>query len=190
MKKDKKYVFRDHEELLEKLESGTRSEFIREAIKLKIKLSKKTYNIKTEETNEIIKFYENRIKKYDEELEQLTKEQDNIRKQKNNMINKLEKAKQEQTNRKIILEQQNKLENRENIIEYIISNTLRKRQDKKINPLNMDYLVEKGSYENILELKNDIINHINNLEEYDTINDQKIFKNDIEYLKNNINRSQ
>ena len=188
----KKYVFRDNEVFLEMLDGGSRSKFIRDSIQSKIKSCKNTYNEEIREDNQLIEYYISKINTYYEEIEELNKEKTKIEQLKDKSEKRLKKLIHEQNNKKNLLQQKiqekknEKLTQiRETIIEELISNLLRQKEDKNRQTLNLDYLVKKGEYENIKELKTELIIYINNLK-YDSTSNQEISEKDIEYLKTKI----
>jgi len=181
MKKDRKYVFRDNEELLKKLDKGTRSKFIRKAIKTQILLNKSVYEEEIVEINELITFYNKCLKIYDEELEQLDKECKNIKRQKKRVKDKLEKITRQQNNRKSILQQQIIIKRRQALLDRIINNLVQDRKNKTIRSLDLNYLVHMGGYKNKKELKLHLRKYIDSLKESDPTGYPKILKKDVEY---------
>lgn len=191
MKKESIYTYRDPDGLLEKIDTGTRSQFIREAVETKIRNSKTTYPMELEETCELIKFYSQKLGNYEDQINNLEQETKTIQKLKEKTTKKLQKAVQEHETKKHIIEKQQELEyndqlqeTRKQIYHKIILNMLeQKNKDTKIT-LNTEYLEISGKFKNTQELKTHLTSYIkNNLHEYDKIDDRIIFKDDIEYLK-------
>ena len=190
MTKDRKYSFRDPQGLLEKLDQGSRSHFIREAVESKIRTSKSTYPIELEETRELMNFYTTKLETYDEQLIELEKEKEGLEQYRNNTQYKLDKIRKTHNMRKQILRKQSELEKMEQqintrirIFNEIIKNKLAQRENNTDTTINMEYLKIKGNYESINELELDLKEYVKGLQEYDTIQGIQIFKNDIEYLK-------
>lgn len=81
MKRDKnQYTYRDPNNLLKEIENGQRSKFIREAVETKIRNSKKTYPHELEVTNDLIKFYSQKLEDCEEQLQKIEQENQNLQK--------------------------------------------------------------------------------------------------------------
>ena len=184
MKQDNRYTFRDLEGFLDELDQGIRSQFIREAIESKLHSNTSTYQEEVEETGKLIEFYENTIKTYDEEIALLQQN-------KKRTTTKLEKLTIEQERKKKIVGKQEKIEDyeklrqiRQKILTQITITLL--EQDK--HAPNMKYLKTLGQYKSLKELRNEVITYVDTLNEYDTIQGKKIFKKDLEYIKQQVRR--
>ena len=184
MKQDNRYTFRDLEGFLDELDQGIRSQFIREAIESKLHSNTSTYQEEVEETGKLIEFYENTIKTYDEEIALLQQN-------KKRTTTKLEKLTIEQERKKKIVGKQEKIEDyeklrqiRQKILTQITITLL--EQDK--HAPNMKYLKTLGQYKSLKELRNEVITYVDALNEYDTIQGKKIFKKDLEYIKQQVRR--
>ena len=184
MKQDNRYTFRDLEGFLDELDQGIRSQFIREAIESKLHSNTSTYQEEVEETGKLIEFYENTIKTYDEEIALLQQN-------KKRTTTKLEKLTIEQERKKKIVGKQEKIEDyeklrqiRQKILTQITITLL--EQDK--HAPNMNYLKTLGQYKSLKELRNEVITYVDTLNENDTIQGKKIFKKDLEYIKQQVRR--
>ena len=184
MKQDNRYTFRDLEGFLDELDQGIRSQFIREAIESKLHSNTSTYQEEVEETGKLIEFYENTIKTYDEEIALLQQN-------KKRTTTKLEKLTIEQERKKKIVGKQEEIEDyeklsqiRQKILTQITITLL--EQDK--HAPNMKYLKTLGQYKSLKELRNEVITYVDTLNEYDTIQGKKIFKKDLEYIKQQVRR--
>ena len=184
MKQDNRYTFRDLEGFLDELDQGIRSQFIREAIESKLHSNTSTYQEEVEETGKLIEFYENTIKTYDEEIALLQQN-------KKRTTTKLEKLTIQQERKKKIVGKQEKIEDyeklrqiRQKILTQITITLL--EQDK--HAPNMNYLKTLGQYKSLKELRNEVITYVDALNEYDTIQGKKIFKKDLEYIKQQVRR--
>lgn len=184
MKQDNRYTFRDLEGFLDELDQGIRSQFIRDAIESKLHSNTSTYQEEVEETGKLIEFYENTIKTYDEEIALLQQN-------KKRTTTKLEKLTIEQERKKKIVGKQEKIEDyeklsqiRQKILTQITITLL--EQDK--HAPNMNYLKTLGQYKSLKELRNEVITYVDTLNEYDTIQGKKIFKKDLEYIKQQVRR--
>lgn len=184
MKQDNRYTFRDLEGFLDELDQGIRSQFIREAIESKLHSNTSTYQEEVEETGKLIEFYENTIKTYDEEIALLQQN-------KKRTTTKLEKLTIEQERKKKIVGKQEKIEDyeklsqiRQKILTQITITLL--EQDK--HAPNMKYLKTLGQYKSLKELRNEVITYVDTLNENDTIQGKKIFKKDLEYIKQQVRR--
>jgi len=92
-KDDKTYHFRDNEKLLENIEIGKRSKFIRDALKLKIKIDEGVCDERAAIKEEQINYYRNEIELYDYKLECLHKEEEYMKKYRNELKTNLDKLK-------------------------------------------------------------------------------------------------
>ena len=82
MKKNEefKHTFRDSNQLLKHLEKGTVSEFIRDSIKLRLKIDEKAYMAEQATLEEQINFIQKKITEYTELQEENTKDNERINK--------------------------------------------------------------------------------------------------------------
>ena len=184
MKQDNRYTFRDLEGFLDELDQGIRSQFIREAIESKLHSNTSTYQEEVEETGKLIEFYENTIKTYDEEIALLQQN-------KKRTTTKLEKLTIEQERKKKIVGKQEKIEDYEKLRQIrqkiLTQITITLLEQDKHTP-NMNYLKTLGQYKRLKELRNEVITYVDTLNEYDTIQGKKIFKKDLEYIKQQVRR--
>ncbi|WP_288976263.1 hypothetical protein [Methanosphaera stadtmanae] len=74
MKNQKTYHFRDNDNLLENIDKGNRSKFIRDALKLKFNIDEIGYREKQATNKELICYYNNMIEIYEKELDRLQDE--------------------------------------------------------------------------------------------------------------------
>ena len=191
MKRDKnQYTYRDPNNLLKEIENGQRSKFIREAVETKIRNSKKTYPQELEVTDDLIKFYSQKLEDCEEQLQKIEQENQNLQKIREKISKKLQKTIEEHETKKNILKKQEELELKDQILEtrqYIYHKIILNLLEQKNNPttqINTEYLMIKGKFKTVKELRKQLTKYIkNNLHEYDQILDRTIFKEDIEYLK-------
>lgn len=97
MKNQKTYHFRDNDNLLENIDKGKRSRFIRDALKLKFNIDDIGYQEKQATNQELINHYHKMIEIYEKELDQLQEEVDKTKKYKKKLeeqLNVLEKENQ------------------------------------------------------------------------------------------------
>jgi len=195
MTNGKKYNFRDSTELLEKIDKGTRSNFIRESIKLKMNMETQQSSIKLTEIQQLINFYNNIIKDYDTTLNTIENTRKKIIQNKKETQNRLKNTITEQIKIKTIQDTQKQIENnqkrekqRKIVCDEITNNLLEKRDNNKSPQINLEYMKTLGQYKNNKELSEDLTQHIYNLHENENIKDRQIFKEDIEYLENEIKK--
>lgn len=101
MKNQKTYHFRDNNNLLENIDKGKRSRFIRDALKLKFNIDDIGYQEKQATNQELINHYHKMIEIYEKELDQLQEEVDKTKKYKKKLtikLNKIQKQDQELNN--------------------------------------------------------------------------------------------
>lgn len=101
MKNHKTYHFRDNDNLLENIDKGKRSRFIRDALKLKFNIDDIGYQEKQATNQELINHYHKMIEIYEKELDQLQEEVDKTKKYKKKLtikLNKIQKQDQELNN--------------------------------------------------------------------------------------------
>lgn len=101
MKNQKTYHFRDNNNLLENIDKGKRSKFIRDALKLKFNIDDIGYQEKQATNQELINHYHKMIEIYEKELDQLQEEVDKTKKYKKKLtikLNKIQKQDQELNN--------------------------------------------------------------------------------------------
>lgn len=101
MKNQKTYHFRDNDNLLENIDKGKRSRFIRDALKLKFNIDDIGYQEKQATNQELINHYHKMIEIYEKELDQLQEEVDKTKKYKKKLtikLNKIQKQDQELNN--------------------------------------------------------------------------------------------
>ena len=101
MKNQKTYHFRDNNNLLENIDKGKRSRFIRDALKLKFNIDDIGYQEKQSTNQELINHYHKMIEIYEKELDQLQEEVDKTKKYKKKLtikLNKIQKQDQELNN--------------------------------------------------------------------------------------------
>ena len=101
MKNQKTYHFRDNNNLLENIDKGKRSRFIRDALKLKFNIDDIGYQEKQATNQELLNHYHKMIEIYEKELDQLQEEVDKTKKYKKKLtikLNKIQKQDQELNN--------------------------------------------------------------------------------------------
>ena len=196
MKNQKTYHFRDNDNLLENIDKGKRSRFIRDALKLKFNIDDIGYQEKQATNQELINHYHKMIEIYEKELDQLQEEVDKTKKYKKKLtikLNKIQKQDQELNNQiettKQLLEDTDKTKHRNGVEKTMIKKILLMKNNKLQEPANIEYLKAHGSFKNNNEFKIYVQEFINeNVKVNDIIANTIITREDIEYIKNKINQ--
>lgn len=196
MKKNEefKHTFRDSNQLLKHLEKGTVSEFIRDSIKLRLKIDEKAYMAEQATLEEQINFIQKKITEYTELQEENTKDNERINKRKKDMQIQLERLEKEHKNIKYLLKKQRELQaeelNRKRILTFktVINNILSNKEDSTIPLLNLDYLQKNCEYNTQKEFKQALFNYIQGIRNDFTKTD--IIPEDIDYVVKKITEIQ
>ena len=196
MKKNEefKHTFRDSNQLLKHLEKGTVSEFIRDSIKLRLKIDEKAYMEEQATLEEQINFIQKKITEYTELQEENTKDNERINKRKKDMQIQLERLEKEHKNIKYLLKKQRELQaeelNRKRILAFktVINNILSNKEDSTIPLLNLDYLQKNCEYNTQKEFKQALFNYIQGIRNDFTKTD--IIPEDIDYVVKKITEIQ
>lgn len=189
------YHFRDNDNLLENIDKGKRSQFIREALKLKFNIDDVGYEEQQATNQELISHYNNMIQIYEEELDRLQAELDETRKQKKKLkirLNNIKKKDQELNNqietKKKLIEVSDITERRIKAAQTVIKNIILMKNDKLATPVNIEYLRNHGEFKNDKEFKIYVQEYIiKNVKINDIIADSVIKLEDIEYIKKQVN---
>lgn len=196
MKKNEefKHTFRDSNQLLKHLEKGTVSEFIRDSIKLRLKIDEKAYMAEQATLEEQINFIQKKITEYTELQEENTKDNERINKRKKDMQIQLERLEKEHKNIKYLLKKQRELQeeelNRKRTLAFktVINNILSNKEDSTIPLLNLDYLQKNCEYNTQKEFRQALFNYINGIRNDFTKTD--IIPEDIDYVVKKITEIQ
>lgn len=196
MKKNEKFkhTFRDSNQLLKHLEKGTVSEFIRDSIKLRLKIDEKAYMAEQATLEEQINFIQKKITEYTELQEENTKDNERINKRKKDMQIQLERLEKEHKNIKYLLKKQRELQeeelNRKRTLAFktVINNILSNKEDSTIPLLNLDYLQKNCEYNTQKEFRQALFNYINGIRNDFTKTD--IIPEDIDYVVKKITEIQ
>lgn len=191
---DKTYTFRDPEHLLDNLEQGNRSQFIRESVKLRIKLGNKIYNEELVQTEELIKYFTKRKEQLNENLIQIEEDKKKLQQMSKKAENELKRLSQEKQKILFTIEQENNIRQmddlqtiRENAFNTVIKSIIRRRVDPEADTINLDFLYNKTRYTTKEEFKHHTLEYIEkNLHEGDLIAKNVINQEDIQYIKNKI----
>ena len=196
MKKNEefKHTFRDSNQLLKHLEKGTVSEFIRDSIKLRLKIDEKAYMAEQATLEEQINFIQKKITEYTELQEENTKDNERISKRKKDMQVQLERLEKEHKNIKYLLKKQRELQaeelNRKRTLTFktVINNILSNKEDSTIPLLNLDYLQKNCEYNTQKEFRQALFNYIQGIRNDFTKTD--IIPEDIDYVVKKITEIQ
>lgn len=192
MKKNEefKHTFRDSNQLLKHLEKGTVSEFIRDSIKLRLKIDEKAYRKEQATLKEQMNFLQKKITEYSEIQEENTKDNERISKRKKNMQIQLERLEKEHKNIKYLLKKQREFQeeelnrNRTLAFKSVINNILSNKEDSTIPLLNLDYLQKNCEYNTQKEFKQALCNYIKDMR--NDLTKTEISSEDIDYVLNKV----
>lgn len=192
MKKNEefKHTFRDSNQLLKHLEKGTVSEFIRDSIKLRLKIDEKAYMEEQATLEEQMNFLQKKITEYSEIQEENTKDNERISKRKKNMQIQLERLEKEHKNIKYLLKKQREFQeeelnrNRTLAFKSVINNILSNKEDSTIPLLNLDYLQKNCEYNTQKEFKQALCNYIKDMR--NDLTKTEISSEDIDYVLNKV----
>jgi len=196
MKNQKTYHFRDNENLLENIDKGNRSRFIREALKLKFNIDEIGYLEKQATNQELIKHYSNLIEIYEKELDKLQEKIEETKQYKKKLKNKLnqiikqdEELKNQLKTKKKLLEDTNNTKHRNEAANTLIKNIIHMKNDPLADTVNIEYLKNHGNFKNKDEFKIYVQEYIiKNVKINQIIANTIIKREDIEYLKNQVNQ--
>ena len=191
---DKTYTFRDPEHLLDNLDTGNRSKFIRESVKLRIKLGKNIYREELVQTEELIKYFTDKQKLYQENLGQIEEDKKKLQKMNRKAENELKKLLQEKSKIIFSIEQENKISKmddltviRENVFKTVVKTIIRRRIDPEADAINIDFLYNRTQYITKEEFKHHTLKYIEkNVHEGDYIAKHVITPEDIQYIKKSV----
>lgn len=194
--KGKSYHFRDNDNLLENISEGSKSEFIRESLRLRINIDDTAYQQEQATINELKTFYTTEIQCYDEMAEMMKEELKRIYSLKRQMKQKLtEIAYKERsinnviTTKKELIKNSNNERVRKNVAETLIRNSLHRREDPTAETLNIKYLLNHGGFTNKTELRLYIQEYIEeNLKSNEVYINWILREEDINYIKLNVNK--
>ena len=196
MKNQKTYHFRDNDNLLENIDKGNRSKFIRDALKLKFNIDDIGYREKQATNKELICYYNNMIEIYEKELDRLQDEIVKTKQYKKKLkikVNKIIKQDKELNNqietKKRLLNDTDKTKHRNEAANTLIKNIILMKNDTQADSVNIDYLKSHGNFRNNTEFKIYVQEYIiKNVKTNSIIANTVIKPEDIEYLKNQVNQ--
>ena len=192
---EKTYTFRDPEHLLDNLETGNRSEFIRESVKLRIKLGKNIYHEELLHTEELIKYFTDKQRVCQENLDQIEEDRKKLQQMNRKAENELKKLLKEKSKIIFSIEQENKISRmddlkiiRENVFKTLVKTIIRKRIDPEADAINIDFLYNRTQYITKDEFKHHTLEYVEkNIHAGDYIAKHIITPEDIQYIINNVN---
>ena len=160
MKNQKTYHFRDNDNLLENIDKGNRSKFIRDALKLKFNIDEIGYREKQATNKELICYYNNMIEIYEKELDRLQDEIVKTKQYKKKLkinVNKIIKQDKELNNqietKKRLLNDTDKTKHRNEAANTLIKNIILMKNDTLADSVNIEYLKSHGNFRNNNEFK-------------------------------------
>ena len=185
---EKIYNFRDKNDLLEHIDKGKKSSYIREALETKLEIDKKAYACQLEIKSQIIKNYKQNIKDIEGYLHLLYIEQNNMEKLSENLYRKLCESIKEYNMIKQLIEKKKDMGDEQKIrefesIEKTVTTILRSRHDDEIK-IDLGFFKHYGNFKSKLYFKQSLLSFIDRyLKEGEMFDGQYISSDDINYMK-------
>ena len=185
---EKIYNFRDKNDLLEHIDKGKKSSYIREALETKLEIDKKAYASQLEIKSQIIKNYKQNIDDIEGYIHMLYNEQNNMERLSENLYRKLNENIKEYHMIKQLLEKKNNIEDQQDkrefeTLEKTVTTLLRSRHDEDIK-IDLGFFKHYGNFKSKLYFKQSLLSFIDRyLKEGERYDGQYISSDDINYMK-------
>jgi len=185
---EKIYNFRDKNDLLEHIDKGKKSSYIREALETKREIDKKAYACQLEIKNQMIKNYKQNIDDIEGYIHMLYNEQNNMERLSENLYRKLNENIKEYHMIKQLLEKKNNIEDQQDkrefeTLEKTVTTILRSRHDEDIK-IDLGFFKHYGNFKSKLYFKQSLLSFIDRyLKEGERYDGQYISSDDINYMK-------
>lgn len=196
MKKQRTYHFRDNRNLLENIEHGNRSKFIRESLTLRINIDDAVYKELQANNQELINQYTDIVNLCDQSEEMLLDEiaqMKNFRKrikiQLKKQLKEAEELQQRIDTKKTLIKDNDVETHRKEATKTIIKNIILRKADPSADVVDIDYLMTYAGFDNKKEFKIHIQEYIQeNVKTGDIVGKTVLKQEDIDYLKRRINQ--
>lgn len=195
-KKDKTYHFRDKSKLLDEIPEGKKSEFIREALHLRINIDDAAYQQEQVSINELKAFLTKQMNNYENQLKILKDDIESVKSKKRKVQNDLRKVLGQEKEINNLINTKKQLiktydinQVRMTTAESIIRNVMYRREDPSLELLNIDYLREECDFKTKDELKIYVQEYITDKFRPNMLYLKWMLKQeDIQYMKVNVNK--
>jgi len=185
---EKIYNFRDKNDLLEHIDKGKKSSYIREALETKREIDKKAYACQLEIKNQMIKNYKQNIDDIEGYIHMLYNEQNNMERLSENLYRKLNENIKEYHMIKQLLEKKNNIEDQQDkrefeTLEKTVTTLLRSRHDEDIK-IDLGFFKHYGNFKSKLYFKQSLLSFIDRyIKEGEMFAGEYISSDDINYMK-------
>ncbi|MBE6161912.1 MAG: hypothetical protein E7Z86_06750 [Methanosphaera stadtmanae] len=185
---EKIYNFRDKNDLLEHIDKGKKSSYIREALETKLEIDKKAYASQLEIKSQIIKNYKQNIDDIEGYIHMLYNEQNNMERLSENLYRKLNENIKEYHMIKQLLEKKNNIEDQQDkrefeTLEKTVTTLLRSRHDEDIK-IDLGFFKHYGNFKSKLYFKQSLLSFIDRyIKEGEMFAGEYISSDDINYMK-------
>ena len=196
MKKQRTYHFRDRRNLLDNIEHGNRSKFIREALTLRVNIDDAAYKELQANNYELITQYNDIINICDqgeemllEEIAQMKNFRKRIKIKLRKQLKEAEELQQRIDTKKTLIKDNDLVTHRIEATKTLLKNVMLRRYDSTIDMADIDYLMTHAGFDNKKEFKIHIQEYIQeNVKTGDILGKTVMKREDIEYLKTTINK--
>lgn len=196
MSKEYKIIsFRDNTHLLDKLDDNiNKSDFIREALKLRLTLGKEVFEEELRKVQELIEFYQDRVNRGDEQLKTLDSYRRILKKILKEDEKELNRLKIEANKIHYIIEQEKEITEtdelnniRKNTFNTMIKSIISQKMNPSLETINLDFIFPKTEYATKDEFEYEILKYVkNNVQKGEVISKKIITEADIKYIKKRI----
>lgn len=196
MKKEKNYHFRANKNLLKNIDRGNRSKFIREAVTLRINIDDTAYQKLQANNYELINQYKTIIKECNQDIKTMQNEitrlknfKKRIKIQLDKQYEEVEELQQRINTKKALIKDNNIEKHRKEAANTLLKNIIIRKANPLADIADIDYLMTHAGFYSKKEFKIYVQEYLQeNIKTGDILGKTLIKQEDIEYLKNQINK--